>query len=111
VENVHNLREGVLEGYDSMINGLKDTNKLSSFKAYVMNFLNSVKDIFEAAVSVVGDLISVFQQELMAVLPSVDLQFLVQLVEYAGRCQEDIVVERAKWLHLLIQKHSMPKPH
>jgi len=120
-ENVHSLREGVLEGYASIVNGLKGTNKLDSFKPYVMGIISFVKNIIEdppvsgvvlkAALSVVGDLIIVFQRELMAHLVLHDLQFLTKLVEYASRFPDDTVVERAKWLGSLIQRNGLPTPH
>eukprot|EP00929_Paragymnodinium_shiwhaense_P119155 TRINITY_DN9102_c0_g1_i3.p1 TRINITY_DN9102_c0_g1~~TRINITY_DN9102_c0_g1_i3.p1 ORF type:complete len:869 (+),score=201.79 TRINITY_DN9102_c0_g1_i3:154-2760(+) len=114
IEYLNSLREGVLEAYTGIIHGLRDANKLHLFKEHVNTVIFLVKEITEdpshsdsvmrAAVGVIGDLIMVFQQELTAHLGQAP--FLVQLVEYASRCQDDRMQKTAQWLRGLLQKYA-----
>merc|ERR1719487_870763 len=92
VDYLNSLREGVLEAYTGIIHGLRDAGKLHLFKEHVngvLHFVQQISDdatvseaVMKAAVGVIGDLIFVFQQELMAHLNNAP--FVVKLVTYAS---------------------------
>mmetsp|Transcript_64086 Transcript_64086/g.167769 ORF Transcript_64086/g.167769 Transcript_64086/m.167769 type:complete len:858 (+) Transcript_64086:209-2782(+) len=114
VEYLNSLREGVLEAYTGIIHGLRDANKLHLFKEHVNGVLHFVQlitedasvseSVMKAAVGVIGDLIFVFQTELAHHLGHAP--FLVRLVEYATRCQDDSMRQTASWLQSLLQKYG-----
>jgi importin subunit beta-1 len=114
VDYLNSLREGVLEAYTGIIHGLRDANKLPLFKEHVNGVLHFVQlitedpsvseSVMKAAVGVIGDLIFVFQTELTHHLGQAP--FLVKLVDYAQRCQDESMRQTTAWLRSLIQKYG-----
>jgi len=114
IEYLNTLREGVLEAYTGIIYGLRDSGKSALFKESVNSVLMFVQTITEdtttteavmkAALGVVGDLISVFQQELAHHLGQAP--FLARLVEFANRCQDPNTQKTAQWLRSLLQRYG-----
>mmetsp|Transcript_55137 Transcript_55137/g.102102 ORF Transcript_55137/g.102102 Transcript_55137/m.102102 type:complete len:866 (+) Transcript_55137:475-3072(+) len=116
IEYLNSLRESVLGAYAGIIHGLREAGKLHLFKEHVNAILNFVKDIcddptvtepvMKASLGVIGDLILVFQQELMMHLQSAP--FLSKLVEFAVRSQDPGIRQTGQWLTSLVQKYSAP---
>lgn len=114
IEYLNSLRESVLEGYSGIIHGLKEAGKVHLFKEHVNAALHLVQTVTEdpttteavmkMAVGVIGDLISVFQQELAQHLGQAT--FLVKLVEFANRCPDNNMRQTAQWLTCLLQKYG-----
>lgn len=114
VDYLNCLREGVLQTYTGIIHDLRDANNLYLFKEHVNAVLEFVRRITEdpsvsepvmkAAVGVIGDLILVFQQELMMHLQNAP--FLLKLVEYSSRCTDPAIRRTAQWLQALVQMYQ-----
>jgi len=117
VEYLNSLREGVLDAYTGIVHGLRDANKLQLFKEHVNAVLHFIRDICEdpsvsepvmkAAVGLVGDLIFVFQAELMLHLQNAP--FLMKLIEYSSRSSDPGMQKNAGWLQSLLQKYALPQ--
>jgi len=117
IEYLNSLREGVLGAYAGIIHGLREAGKLHLFKEHVNAILTFVKEIcddpthsesvMKASLGVIGDLILVFQQELMVHLQNAP--FLSTLVEFAVRSQDPAIRQTGQWLTSLVQKYSTPQ--
>merc|ERR1712139_146312 len=113
-EYIENLREGVLEAYSGIVHGLQDGGKVHIFKEHVNAVLDFVRRIVEeprssdtlmkSALGVVGDLVIVFQQELVRYIR--DSPMLQKLVEYGDRSGDQDVKSKVVWLRGLIMRNQ-----
>jgi len=112
IDYINCLREGVLDGYSSIVHGLKDAGKLHLFKQSVNGALDFVQcitqdnaaneTVLKATVNFVGDLVLAFQAELTAHVGGAP--FLNMLIQAARRSSDPKTVESASWLETVIRR-------
>merc|ERR1712176_46147 len=119
IDYINSLREGVLEGYSSIVHGLKDAGKLYLFKQSVNGALDFVQcitqdnaaneTVLKATVNFVGDLVLAFQAELTAHVGGAP--FLNMLIQAARRSSDPKTVESAAYLENVIRRARSGAPN
>lgn len=111
IDYVNFLREGVLDAYTGIIQGLKDGNKGELLAPYVesifgfletlANDLNRDESLLKASIGCLGDISSTLQGR---VRDYVSKPFVQQLVEEGLSTEEPVIVDTAQWAASVIQQ-------
>mmetsp|Transcript_26976 Transcript_26976/g.41827 ORF Transcript_26976/g.41827 Transcript_26976/m.41827 type:complete len:863 (-) Transcript_26976:400-2988(-) len=111
IEYVNVLREGILEAYTGIIQGLKDGNKVALLAPYaetIIGFLellandpNRDEDVLKAAIGCLGDICSALGPQVKELIGR---NFTQTLVEEGLSSGDPIIVETAQWAASIIQQ-------
>lgn len=111
IEYVNILREGILEAYTGIIQGLKDGNKVALLNPYaetIIGFLELLandpcrdEDVLKASIGCLGDICSALGPQVKELISR---NFTQILVEEGMSCGDPSTVETAQWAASIIQQ-------
>ena len=113
IDYVNTLREGILEAYTGIVQGLNDGNRIDLILPYmdgIFGFLemlaeNRINDVdnevLGKAVGLVGDIASSFGGQIKA---QIGAPYVMELLKEGHATEDPTIVETCKWAHSLVQQ-------
>ena len=113
IDYVNILREGILEGYTGIVQGLKDGNRTEVLLPYIeaiMGFLELLagdrrndydNEVLSKAVGLVGDIASALGPKIKE---QINKPYILQLIQEASTCDDPNVVSTAQWAMGVVQQ-------
>ncbi|EEA05296.1 importin-beta N-terminal domain-containing protein [Cryptosporidium muris RN66] len=120
IEYLGELREAVLQGYTSIVYGMKDAQKLELIGSYVPNMIQFVNNIvndynkefpndnnLKSATALIGDLITAFNGQLVQYLMAQDRRQILENICSVGEISKHpYIINNIKWIKKLCQLPS-----
>ena len=111
IDFFNELREGILESYMGIIQGLRDGNKLASIMQYMQPLLmfiqkiaedpNRDEEVLTKSVGLVGDIAQLMGPQMKQQL---NQPWVAQLLNDAGSSGDQTLIETATWAHGVVQQ-------